>query len=184
MAPAPVARATNGPARRGPARPAAVWATGLGALALFVALAVYLRPLDPGVLELQMAYTPRAFGGIVHQWSAEQLARYRAHLPADGLLLLLYGSFGWLLARRTRLFARWPRWAQQAAAWWLPLAAACDAAEDLLHAWLTALPRFGMPAVYLAAAGCSLAKWLLLGGFALLAAVALWQARDDDHTRQ
>lgn len=150
-----------------------LWVIGGAALALFAGLSVELSTLEPGVLALQLAATAQRFGAIVHQWSPQQLARYRAHLPLDGVLLLLYGSFGFLLATRTQLFATLPRWLQRAAAPWLPLAALFDAAENLLHSWLTAAPRFGEPAVYLGAAGCSLLKWLLLAGFALLIAAAL-----------
>lgn len=154
---------------------AAIWATGLGALALLVALQLMLAPLEPGVLALQMAATPRSFGAIVHQWSPAQLARYRAHLPLDGLLLLLYGSFGALLATRTRLFAALPHALRRLARPWLPLAALFDAMENLLHAWLTEAPRFGVPGAYLAATGCSLLKWALIAGYAVLLAAALWR---------
>ena len=44
-----------------------VWITGLLALALFAGLAWQLAPLEPGVLALQLAVTPRAFGEIVHR---------------------------------------------------------------------------------------------------------------------
>lgn len=153
----------------------ALWATGLGALALFAVLLVALAPLEPGVLALQMAYTPRRFGAIVHQWSPAQLMLYRAHLPFDGLLLLLYGSFGWLLAAHTRVLAPLPRRLQRLAAPWLPTAALCDAIENLLHGWLTEAPRFGAAGLYLWASGCSLLKWFLLAGYALLVAAALWR---------
>jgi len=151
----------------------ALWCTGVAALALLAALLIDLAALDPGVLELQMAYSPHLFGAIVHQWSPAQLARYRAHLPVDGVLLLLYGSFGWQLAAHTRVFAPLPTTWRRAAAAWLPLAAVFDAVENLLHAWLTAAPRFGAPEAYLAATGCSLLKWSLLAGFAALVAAAL-----------
>ena len=66
----------------------AVRASGLVALALFAALAAWLAPLEPGALALQFAATPRAFGEVVHRWSAQDLQRYRAHLPLDAVLLL------------------------------------------------------------------------------------------------
>lgn len=154
----------------------AVWTSGLLAAALLAALAVYLSPLHPGAVALQFAWTPRSFGAIVHQWSADDLLRYRRHLPVDVLLLLAYGSFGWLLATRSRLFvAAGPKW-ERAARWLLPLAALADAAENALHAWLTEVPRFGLHAVYALSTGCSLLKWTLIAAFALVAAWAL--ARD------
>lgn len=166
--------ASTGAHRRPLARPA-LWLTGLGALGLFAALLVALAPLEPGVLALQMAHTPRRFGAVVHQWSPAQLARYRAHLPFDGLLLLLYGSFGWLLAAHTRVLASLPPWLQRLAVPWLPAAALCDAIENLLHGWLTEAPRLGVAALYPLSTGCSLLKWFLLAGFALLVVAALWR---------
>ena len=147
--------------------------SGALAVALFIALAWYLAPLEPGVLALQFAFTPRAFAGIVHAWPAEHLARFRAHLPVDFVLLVVYGCFGWLLATRTAVFARCPLALQRFARWALPLAALFDAAENALHLWLTEVPRFGTPAAYALAATASTAKWLLLLGFAASLAYAL-----------
>lgn len=147
----------------------AVWLTGLGAAAL-AGLAIYLAPLEPGVLALQLAFTPQAFARIIHAWPPEHLARYRAHLPVDGLLLLAYGAFGFLLATRTALFSACRAVLRRLAAWTLPLAATFDALENALHGWLTAEPRFGIPLAYAVAASASAAKWALLlvfGGLVL-----------------
>lgn len=134
--------------------------------------------LQPGVTVLQFAWTPRGFGEIVHVWPPEDLARYRQHLPVDSLLLLAYGSFGWLLATRTALFAPLPARVASAARFVLPLAAAFDAAENALHAWLTEMPRFGLRALYLLSTSCSALKWALLFGFGVLVLWAL--AREAD----
>ncbi|HRI19008.1 MAG TPA: hypothetical protein PL196_10840 [Burkholderiaceae bacterium] len=150
-----------------------VWCTGVAALALLCALAWYLRTLSPGVLALQFAFTPRAFGEVVHQWDALQLARFRSHLPVDGLLLLCYGLFGYLFATRTRVFATWPPRPRRGVAWVLALAAAFDALENVLHAWLTEAPRLGVTWPYLLAAGAASAKWILIVGFGLAVATAL-----------
>jgi len=152
--------------------------TGVAALALFVGIAWWLAPLSPGALALQFAYTPRSFGAIVHVWPPEHLARYRAHLPADMLLLACYGTFGWLLATRGTLLEALPRRARRVAAWLLPLAAAFDAAENALHAWLTAAPRFGVAPLYVVSAACSSAKWLLMLGFAALVLAAVARRED------
>lgn len=148
----------------------AVWLTGICAVTLFSGLAIYLAPLEPGILALQLAFTPRAFGSIIHAWPPEHLARYRAHLPVDGLLLLAYGAFGFLLATRTALFSASRAGLGRLAAWTLPLAAAFDAMENVLHAWLTAAPRFGVPLAYAVSASASATKWMLLlvfGGLVL-----------------
>lgn len=153
-----------------------VWITGLLALALFAGLAWQLAPLEPGVLALQLAVTPRAFGEIVHRWSADDLLRYRSHLPLDFVLLTLYGSFGCLLARRSRIFIGAAPSLTRFATWALPAAAVCDAVENALHWWFTAAPRFGVPLLYAVSAGCSLLKWTLLMGFAVALALALQRA--------
>lgn len=150
-----------------------VWFTGGMAAALFAGIALYLAPLEPGVLTLQLAFSPRVFGQVVHLWPAEHLARYRSHFPADFLLLVCYGAFGWSLATRAELFTRGPAalrtWAKRA----LPMAAAFDAAENVLHLWLTEVPRFGVPWAYTAAAVAASLKWGLLLAFAFAVAWAL-----------
>lgn len=156
----------------------AVWISGLAALALFAGLAVHLAPLEPGVVALQFAATPRAFGEIVHLWSPQDLQRYRAHLAPDMLLLLAYGAFGFLLATRTRLFAPLADGARAAVRWVMPAAALADAAENALHAWLTEAPRFDVPHLYAISAGAAALKWALLVAFATLIVLALLRARD------
>ena len=153
-----------------------VWLTGAAALLLFAGLAWYLAPLEPGIVALQFAFTPRSFAVIVHAWPAEHLLRYRAHLPVDFVLLACYGSFGYLLASRSALFARYPAAGRIAAQWALPLAATFDAAENTLHWWLTAAPRFGVTLPYAVSATCSTLKWALLIGFGGAAAHALARA--------
>jgi hypothetical protein len=158
--------------------PRLVWFTGMASLCLFAGLAWFLAPLEPGVLALQFAFTSKAFAAVVHAWPPEHLARYRAHLPVDYILLVCYGCFGYLLASRSALFARYSPTVRAAAIWALPLAATFDAAENALHGWLTAAPRFGVTLPYAAAALCSTVKWALLAGFATAVAHAL--TRSDD----
>ena len=149
-----------------------VWLTGIASLVLFGGIAWYLAPLKPGVLALQFAFTPRAFGEVIHFWSPEQLLRFRAHFIADCALLLSYGAFGWLLASRTALFDSLPSPVRIAAAWALPLAALLDATENGLQLWLTEVPRFGVHWPYWLAASCACAKWILLLAFAFTVVVA------------
>lgn len=157
----------------------ALWISGSSSLLLFVGLAWWLRDLQPSVLDLQLCFTPRTFGAVIHLWSPEQLARYRAHLPIDGVLIGAYGSFGALLAWRSTLFAAWRRSARDFAGSLALTAAAADLAEDLLHAWLTESPRFGVPIAY-AAAGCSsVLKWAALLAFGIACAIAVAGRRDE-----
>jgi len=127
-------------------------------------------------LVLQFAFTPRAFGEVMHAWSPEGLVRYRRHLPVDLLLLAAYGSFGYLLVTRTSVFGSSRQPLRRVASWLLPLAALSDVLEDALHWWLTEVPRFGLPLVYMASAGFSFLKWAFIIGFGLLVAYALFRA--------
>lgn len=156
----------------------AVWFTGCLAAALFVGLAWALAPLTPGVLAIQLAFTPQAFASIIHVWPPEHLNLYRAHLAADVLLLASYGAFGYLLATRSRVFAGSPRFLRTLATWALPLAALFDAIENALHGWFTAEPRFGLDVLYAAAGAVSVTKWVLLLAFGGLVAHALLTAAE------
>jgi hypothetical protein len=155
-----------------------VWFTGIAAAALFAGLACYLAPLDPGVVVLQFAFTPQAFASIVHAWPPEHLQRYRTHLPIDFALLACYGVFGYTLASRTALFARYSARGRRAVQWALPLAAGFDAMENVLQLWLTAVPRFGTALPYFVSATCSAFKWALLLAFGAAVVHALACSRD------
>jgi hypothetical protein len=154
-----------------------VWLSGGAALALLCALGVYLAPLQPNILALQFAFTPRAFGEVVHQWTGEPLHRFRMHLVADYALLVSYGLFGYLLSTRTQVFQAFEGRRRRWAAWTLPLAAAFDAVENTFHLWLTEVLRFGIAWPYLAAALAASAKWVLLFGFGLAVVLALVRGR-------
>lgn len=157
----------------------AVWISALSTLALGVGLFCYLAPLDPGVLALQFAFTPRSFGQIVHFWSPADLARYRSHLPADFAFLFAYGLFGYLLATRTDVAAARAPAFRRVLSWLLPVAACFDAIENALHWWLTEMPRFGVAPLYAASGAASSLKWLLVFGFGLMLAYAAYRAEDD-----
>lgn len=155
-----------------------VWISGLTALALLAGLAWYLAPLEPGVLALQLAGTPRAFGEIVHVWSAADLTRYRNHLPVDFALLAAYGAFGYLFGTRTGVFRVRSAPYRRLGTWLLPAAALFDAMENALHWWLTEVPRFGVPLAYALSAGFSWLKWILVIAFLLMCAHAAARAGD------
>jgi hypothetical protein len=150
-----------------------LWLAGASAVALFAGITWHLAPLEPNVVVLQLAFTPRAFGQVIHSWPAEHLARYRAHFPAEFALLLSYGAFGYLLANRTRILAGGPAAFRVWGTWALPLAAAFDAAEGAFQLWLTEVPRFGADWAYMVSASFSSLKLLVLFGYALWLVCAL-----------
>lgn len=159
----------------------AVWLAGLASAALAAGIAWHLAPLTPAALLLQFAFTPRAFGEIIHFWSAADLQRFRAHLPADCLLLFSYGLFGYLLARHSGVFQTLGGIGRRWATWALPAAALLDAVENGCHWWLTEVPRFAITWPYLLAAGSASAKCALLAAFGLTVVFA--QLRGARHTR-
>lgn len=141
------------------------WLCALAVLTLLLGMALWLAPLRPGILALQLSFSPAAFARVVHAWGSEGLARFRAHLPYDYVFLASYAMLGVLLVRHTALFQVAAPATRRLIAALLPLAALCDLGENLLHGWLTAAPRFDAPLQHLAAALCASFKWLLLLSF-------------------
>lgn len=112
-------------------------ATGIAALLLFTGLAIYLLPLQPNIIALQFAFSADAFRAILAQWGPEGVALFRSHLPVDAVLLVAYGAYGYLLSTRTAIFAEYtPVWRLRISVF-MPVAALADAAEDVLHWYLT-----------------------------------------------
>ena len=159
-----------------PASTAPLKLAAVACVLLFGGLGVYLAPLQPSVVALQLTFTPEAFTQVLQAWGPEGVQRFRNHLPVDGLLLLSYGAAGYWAVVRTRFFdpvAKWLplRWV----ALLLPLAALCDVGENLLHWGLTGGDALAAPAVaawYLAAGLCAAFKWVGIGVFALTALIA------------
>lgn len=148
------------------------WAVA-ACVVLFAGLCVFLAPLHPSVVVLQFTFTPEAFAAVLQTWCPEAVVRFRLHLMVDGLLLLSYGAAGYLAAGRTWLFA--PLTNRVPLAFWallLPIAAAFDAGENLLHWWLTGAEvlqgSVTLPSItYLAAGVCASIKWLGIASFAI-----------------
>lgn len=157
----------------------ATWFFGIAAVTLFAALGWYLAPLKPNILALQFAFTPRSFGAVIHVWPPEHLARYRAHLPVDGLLLLAYGTWGYLFASGNGLMARLRGVARCVGMWALPAAAVFDAVEDGLHWWLTESPRFDLLLPYWLAAFSACLKWIMALAFLAAVLYAVSRAPED-----
>lgn len=137
---------------------------GLAALLLFAAIAAYLTPLRPGIVELQLTLNHDDFQRVVDMWGAGGVALFRSHFAADFVLLLLYGSYGWLFVSRTPLFAQRGAVARKAMQLQLPLAAVFDAGENVLHLSLTASTT-AAPVLYPLAGVCATLKFVLITAF-------------------
>jgi hypothetical protein len=143
---------------------------------LFGGLGIYLAPMQPSVVALQLTFTPEAFAQVLQAWGPEGVQRFRHHLPVDVLLLLSYGAAGYLAVARTRFFEPLMSWLPlRWVALLLPLAAVFDAGENLLHWGLTGADALSAPvgsAWYLAAGLCAAFKWVGIVIFALAALIA------------
>lgn len=154
--------------------------SGLIALALFVGLAVYLAPLNPSLVALQLSFTQVGFTSILAAWKPQGVALFRTHLPVDGVLLLAYGVFGYTFVNRSNFFGLYSVATRKRLAYLLPAAALADCAENVMHWMLTspdaAAGSVGMDWPYALAGGCATLKWLGLTGFGLSFAMA-WARR-------
>lgn len=162
-----------------PASTAPLKLAAVACMLLFGGLGVYLAPLQPSVVALQHTFTPDAFAQVLQAWGPEGVQRFRNHLAVDGLLLLSYGAVGYLAVACTLFFEPLATWLPlRWVALLLPLAALCDAGENLLHWELTGNAALAAPAGaawYLAAGLCAAFKWVGIGVFALAALIARLQ---------
>jgi hypothetical protein len=155
-------------------RSATVW--GLVSLTLLVGLGLYLAPLKPNLVALQFTFTLEAFGRVLAAWQPQGVALFRSHLPVDGVLLLCYGRFGYLLAATSPLFSRYTAESRRRLAAVLPLAALADSGENLLHWVLTAEGAASAPWLYALAGASASLKWLGLAVF-FAAVLRAWNQR-------
>lgn len=152
---------------------ARLWLLGGLSAVLFLLMASHASPLQPTVVDLQFTYDRAAFRHIVDAWPAGGLARFKAHFAIDFPFLVAYGSFGYLLPRRTSLLRPLPAALRPLLAWSLPLAAGLDALENGLHLAIIADIAAAPDALFLLAGGIATAKWLLVATFVLGTALAL-----------
>ncbi|MDZ7919218.1 hypothetical protein [Rhodoferax sp.] len=162
-----------------PASTAPLKLAAVACVLLFIGLGVYLAPLQPSVVALQLTFTPEAFTQVLHAWGPEGVQRFRNHLAFDGLMLLSYGAAGYLAVARTRFFEPL---AQQMPLRWvallLPLAAVWDAGENVLHWGLTGGDVLTLPCafvLYYIAGLCATLKWAAILSFGIASLMAYAQ---------
>lgn len=141
------------------------WILGLNALALLAALAVYLAPLQPNILALQLSFDQATFQSILATWQPMGVLRYRIHLPIDFGLLICYGAFGYVVTRNTLVFSGFSPMARRLLRWSMPAAALSDAIENSLHWHLTSGAAHLDTMLYPVAGVSSVLKFALLGFF-------------------
>ena len=155
------------------------WIFGAISLALAVGLGIHTRSLKPRVFRAQLTFSEAAFRRVLAQWTPEGRELFAAHFRADYLFLVAYAGFGFFLARH---FAPGPgvlpSWLMLALPWLLPLAAAFDAIENILHQrFLSVLPGT-LPEIWFAISGAAAsAKWLLSIIFIVGVALSLLATR-------
>ncbi len=147
---------------------------GVFSVGMFAALALYLAPLEPSLVALQLTFSAQSFRQVLYAWGPEGVALFRSHLPFDGVLLLAYGAFGYLAAARTRWFAAWYRGRQAPLAILLlmPLTALADCLENTFHWFLTGTSAPQLEWLYWMSGAFASLKFAGIACFAVLAVVA------------
>lgn len=143
---------------------------GLLAVSLMAGMGFYLRRLRPSLFRVQLTFSEVEFRRIVGGWTPEDRTRFAAHFAADYIFLLVYAVLGYTLGRYLLPSgATEPGFVLSLLPWLLPLAAAFDCVENLLHQRFIAAPAGELPAVWFRVAGIAAAiKWGLVGIFILL----------------
>jgi len=152
-----------------------IWFLAACCVILYIAMGFVLRPMGLQPLWLQFTYSCRQFEAIYRPWTELQKQRYALHFKLDYAFLLLYGPLGYFLAIGASPLAHSPNSVIQAVApVIMPLAAAADAVENVLHQWMirTIRTRSLPDAVVLAAGVVATTKWVLFGLFLLMLASA------------
>ncbi|MGO1539868.1 MAG: hypothetical protein ACTHW3_10925 [Leucobacter sp.] len=128
-------------------------------------IARLLRPLGRDVLRLQTTCDPDQLRHIVGSWTPEQRAQYRKHLLPDTLHPLLYAS-ALATAAAAGHRASTPRWVRVSTVVAPALSAACDLAENAVHARLLDDPHQVTRTMARASTLFTRTKWILACGTA------------------
>jgi hypothetical protein len=148
-------------------------ASGIAALALFVATQRRLGTLKPNLFCAQVTFTERQFRAVIEQWGSEGLTRFRSHFALDYCFLACYGLFGFALGSYLQSGSMAAPFYRSALPWVLPAAAFFDAIENICHQRFLVAAPYSLPKFAFIVAGMSSsAKWLLSLVFLFLAAFA------------
>lgn len=129
-------------------------------------IAVLLCPLGRDVLRLQTTGDPEELQRIMTTWTPRQRAQYRKHLLPDTLHPLLYAS-ALTAAGIAGHKVSTPRWVRIAAIAAPAASAACDLAENALHARFVDQPHRATRSSARASTLFTRTKWVLACGTAV-----------------
>lgn len=146
----------------------ALWGFGFLSLCMMVGFAVFLAPLKPSLVVLQLSFSSAAFTHILQDWGPSGVELFRQHLRVDYFFMLCYGALGYLLATQTELLASRSAQARRVVALLLPVAAAFDVVENLLHGKLLDLEASHPESMYRLAGAMASSKWALIALFVVL----------------
>jgi hypothetical protein len=152
-----------------------LWASGLLSILLMAGMAAYLRDLEPSLLAAQFTFSRVSFEAVLSRWSPDQVARFAQHFKVDYLFLLVYGFFGWRFGRQRLFSHRSASKGRSVLPWLLPIAAAFDCLENMLHQSFLSQPQGDSQ--YVLAGMAASAKWALTLAFLALA-VHAWRKSD------
>ena len=128
-------------------------------------LALILDPLSPNFFAMQFAFTPERYAEILQAWGPEGIARYRSHFAFDLLHPLLFGAFGWVVARTSPLFEGVSPARERLMSWLLPWAAGLDYIENSCQLKLLSIPPGTHDWMIPVSATCATIKWGLAAAF-------------------
>ena len=146
--------------------------------ALFIAMVTFTLPLRPSIPQLQLTFTETAFKTIIDAWQPIGVERFKAHFAIDFPFLLCYGTLGYLIATRTKIFSHWPVGIQFLLAYCLPFAAGADVIENFLHLHLVSNAGHFPEPLYILAGTSASFKWLLDGIFVCSVVCAGFKRKD------
>lgn len=145
---------------------------------LFTVMAIYTWPLKPSIPAIQLTFTEYAFKSILSSWKPEGISIFKAHFLFDFPFLVCYGALGYLITKQTKLFNGYKPLAKSLLALSIPLAAAADATENLIHLLLLYKAGPFSQAQYFAAGVVASIKWILIVVFVGHAVYAYYKTAD------
>lgn len=145
---------------------------GMVSVLLFAAMAIYTSSLEPSIPAIQLTFTEKGFRSILNGWTPSQLEIFKRHFLIDYPFLVCYGLLGYVISRRTSLFAKFCPRTRVLLSYSLPIASVADATENSLHLLFIYGTGPFSQGQYFAAGAAASTKWVLVVVFVCCAAYA------------